>query len=548
MSFEPLKTVKKMKCRFLSFVSVALLAGLVCFTSCKKEEQVVATFTASMEDCGDVRNAKTVLSGTALQWVEGDEIKIHSGTSAVFTATPLDPATTATFATTDGNFADAGSYVAYYPADNNLNQSTVRLPATQESEDGSLIGFPMHAYANGSKNLQFRNLCGVLKVNLQKTGVTVTSIRLTMGSPINGDYTVNDMLSNQATLSSTPISGTGSNTTTLVCNQDITMAHDFYIYLPAGTYSGLTLEITASDGFVCTKGPATGSVVIERSKYSTLTLGGNDLVFVSPYPEGVLPGVFTVVNENNVTCTVHFSKGNLQYKASTTTWRFADHQYDFVGDDTYGNVYENGVKSDNTRIGENRYTGWIDLFGWGTGNNPTASSRFDDYSHFVDWGVNTITGGGAANTWRTLSVVEWDYIFVNRPNASSKRGLATVDEVHGLVLLPDNWTMPNGITSLNTTLSDWTDNEYDVSQWAQMEASGAVFLPASGQGSGQIGEVGPYWSYISAEGNDHPQDYEYTDNDGIGLRFATFNIGLVATGYIGWPSLRLSVRLVRNEN
>ena len=91
-----------MKCRFLSFVSVALLAGLVCFTSCKKEEQVVATFTASMEDCADVRNAKTVLSGTALQWVEGDEIKIHSGTSAVFTATPLDPATTATFATTDG--------------------------------------------------------------------------------------------------------------------------------------------------------------------------------------------------------------------------------------------------------------------------------------------------------------------------------------------------------------------------------------------------------------------------------------------------------------
>ena len=537
-----------MKCRFLSFVSVALLAGLVCFTSCKKEEQVVATFTASMEDCGDVRNAKTMLSGTALQWVEGDEIKIHSGTSAVFTATPLDPATTATFATTDGNFADAGSYLAYYPADNNLNQSTVRLPATQESEDGSLIGFPMHAYANGSKNLQFRNLCGVLKVNLQKTGVTVTSIRLTMGSPINGDYTVNDILSNQATLSSTPISGTGSNTTTLVCNQSINTAHDFYIYLPAGTYSGLTLEITASDGFVCTKGPATGSVVIERSKYSTLTLGGNDLVFVSPYPEGVLPGVFTVVNENNVTCTVHFSQGNLQYKASTTTWRFAEHQYDFVGDDTYGNVYENGVKSDNTRIGENRYTGWIDLFGWGTGNNPTASSRFDDYSHFVDWGVNAITGGGAANTWRTLSVVEWDYIFVNRPNASSKRGLATVDEVHGLVLLPDNWTMPNGITSLNTTLSDWTDNEYDVSQWAQMEASGAVFLPASGQGSGQIGEVGPYWSYISAEGNDHPQDYEYTDNDGIGLRFATFNIGLVATGYIGWPSLRLSVRLVRNEN
>lgn len=40
------------------------------------------------------------------------------------------------------------------------------------------------------------------------------------------------MLSNQATLSSAPISGTGSNTTTLVCNQSINTAHVFYIYLP----------------------------------------------------------------------------------------------------------------------------------------------------------------------------------------------------------------------------------------------------------------------------------------------------------------------------
>ncbi len=535
-----------MKRHVVSFLSVALLAGLVSLTSCKKESQVVATFTATMEDCGDVRNAKTVLSGTALQWVEGDQIMIHSGTNAVFTATPLDPATNATFATTDENFTDEGSYIAYYPADNNLNRNTVRLPATQESEDGSLRGFPMHAYANGSKNLQFRNLCGVLKVNLQKTGVTVTSIKLTMGSPINGDYEVNDMLTNAATLASAPISGTGSNTTTLVCNQSINTAHDFYIYLPAGTYSGLTLEITASDGTVCTKGPATSNVVIERSKYSTLTLGGDNLVFGSPYPEGVLPGLFTVVNENNVTSTVHFSKGNLQYKPITGTWRFAEHQYDFVGDDTQGNVYENGVKCDNTLFYyQSSYAGWIDYFHWCPGNNPMSQ----DFSHFVDWGVNTISGGGAANTWRTLSVVEWDYIFDNRPNASAKRGIATVDGVHGLVLLPDNWTaMPNGITSLNTTLSDWADNEYDVSQWAQMEASGAVFLPASGQGALQIGEVGPYWSYISAEGNDHPQDYEYTDNDGIGLRFATFNIGLVATGYIGWPSLILSVRLVRNEN
>ena len=29
---------------------------------------------------------------------------------------------------------------------------------------------------------------------------------------------------------------------------------------------------------------------------------------------------------------VHFSKGNLQYQASTNTWRFAEKQYDIIGD------------------------------------------------------------------------------------------------------------------------------------------------------------------------------------------------------------------------
>lgn len=229
-----------------------------------------------------------------------------------------------------------------------------------------------------------------------------------------------------------------------------------------------------------------------------------------------------------------------------------------MGDDTYGNVYENGAKSNNTRIGERNYAGWIDLFSWGTGNNPTAWSPRDDYSHFVGWGVNAITGGGAANTWRTLSVAEWAYIFVIRPNASSKRGLATVNGVQGLVLLPDNWTMPNGITSFNTTLSDWADNEYDVSQWAQMEARGAVFLPAAGSRYGgsviNTGVFGNYWSYVSAENNDHPldptnpNDHAYNDADGIGLRFATFGANFIGTGYSSYEYLGHLVRLVRNEN
>ena len=464
------------------------LVSLVALSSCKKDGKVVATFTATMEDCADVHNVKTVLSSNALQWEEGDEIKIHSGNTAVFTATPLSPATKATFTTTDHNFNDAGSYIAYYPAEINGAFNQITLPTTQESEDGSLRGFPMHAYAENSNNLQFHNLCGVLKLNLQKTGVTVTSITLTMNEPINGTYYVNNAMStsNIATLENNPINA--SNATTLVCNQSINEAHDFYIYLPAGTYTGLTLEITTAEGMVCTKGPATSEVVIERSKYSTLTLGSGNLEFL---PIGRKGGLFTINEDGD---QVWFSQGNLQYQASTGTWRFAENQYDYIG-------------SDNSSISAT-YSGWIDLFGWGTGNSPTLNTNnYSDYHTFVDWGVNAISNSvNQSNAWRTLSWNEWDYILNNRANASDKKAIGNINGVGGLILLPDSWTLPLGCTFASgfSTFDennniDWTHNNYTHTQWSAMEVAGAVFLPAAGQrwgtNVGLVGSLGAYWSY-----------------------------------------------------
>ena len=58
--------------------------------------------------------------------------------------------------------------------------------------------------------------------------------------------------------------------------------------------------------------------------------------------EGALSGRFTI-NANGD--QIVFSQGNLQYKDGTG-WRFAEHQWDFVG-------------AWNT-------SDWVDLFGWGT--------------------------------------------------------------------------------------------------------------------------------------------------------------------------------------
>ena len=166
---------------------------------------------------------------------------------------------------------------------------------------------------------------------------------------------------------------------------------------------------------------------------------------------------------------VYFSKGNLPYQASTHSWRFAEHQYDAIG---FGNDQISTT-----------YSGWIDLFGWGTGDNPTnIKTNSDYYPTFTDWGTNAISNGGNnANQWRTLSREEWLYIINNRTNAANLIGKATVANVFGVILLPDEWTLPNGLSFVSGTYPQtYATNNYTADQWALMEAAGAVFLPVTG--------------------------------------------------------------------
>ncbi len=202
---------------------------------------------------------------------------------------------------------------------------------------------------------------------------------------------------------------------------------------------------------------------------------------------GAIKAAFSVSADKKV----YFSKGNLQYQASTGTWRFAENQYDMIGED-------------NANI-SSTYSGWIDLFGWGTsgynGKNPymtsTTGTDYGDGENDIagtnyDWGVyNAISNGGnQAGQWRTLTNEEWRYLINSRDNASSKYGVATVNNVNGLVLLPDSWTLPNGVTFTSGIANDKgseyykTVNNYSSDDWAKMETNGAVFLPATGYRSG----------------------------------------------------------------
>ena len=237
------------------------------------------------------------------------------------------------------------------------------------------------------------------------------------------------------------------------------------------------------------------------------------------YPEGAINGLFTI-NENGD--QVYFSQGNLQYQASTQKWRFAEQQWDYIGNDTCGTVYENGVKCDNT-LASPHYEGWIDLYGWGTsGYNHGAtccypwSPSHDPSDYFAygnydgnlfdqtgqaDWGYNAIlNGGNTENSWRTLTEDEWDYVLNTRSTSSGMRyTMANLNHVNGVVLVPDNWS-DSSYYLFNTSLfgGHYSDNIISAEQWASLEEHGAVFLPAAGMHYGNeiihADERGTYWS------------------------------------------------------
>lgn len=222
---------------------------------------------------------------------------------------------------------------------------------------------------------------------------------------------------------------------------------------------------------------------------------------------GASNSVFTVASGR----TVHFSRGNLQYQASTGIWRFAEYQYDYVGN---GN---NNISS--------TYTGWIDEFGWGTSGWNSGANAYQpwnvgtSYSDFypggsssnnltgvyanADWGVyNAISNGGnRAGMWRTLTKDEWSYLLFSRA-ASTINGetnaryvKAIISGTCGLIIFPDYFTMPSGISypsGINNGSESSINNSYTKSQWSKMEGAGCIFLPAAGM-SGAAGANG-YWS------------------------------------------------------
>ena len=267
----------------------------------------------------------------------------------------------------------------------------------------------------------------------------------------------------------------------------------------------------------------------------------------STNPSGLLSGIFSV----SATKQVWFSQGNLQYigSASTPYWKFAENQWDYLGTST-------GQNSSNQNVDR-------DLFGWGTSGWYSGSQYYmpfdvdnsypysqygppsdhdltEEYAN-ADWGVyNTISNGGnTANTWRTMTLAEWGYVLFTRNTPSRIRfAKAVVNDVNGVILLPDDWDGSNySLAAINNKEASFSSNVISDSSWISIfESRGAVFLPSAGTRAGSsvmyAAVNGYYWTTTSY--NSYQACYLFLGDSKID---------------IGSPSMRYygrSVRLVRD--
>ena len=529
---------------------------------CQKEEKGTVTLGVSIDNG---RHAKVFIDKTNICWHNGDMVYVNSETCA--TSSAAADGSTANLVGVTGS----ASYRAIYPASlvedatadiSGTGGVQVKLPRVQNYEQDSYgdqkVVLPMGAYSDNT-TLTFHSLCPLIKVVissqmtqgfwLDSITVAATDTRLSgVGTATMNEITLDDP-SDIATERAVSLAFNRSNRTKVERGDRNTYV--YYIAAPAFVNKSVTITVWGNRGQYATF--PKGSVSLQSNSISEVFLTVDHLDGEAGLNEGELLGLFSV----SPTRWVHFSQGNLQYQPSTTIWRFAANQYDFVGGTTWdfenesgdirvGNVYLNDNNSSewssNNYVVYPNYAGWLDLFGWGTGADPTFAEYLGDASSnsFVDWGVNAISNGGnMPDVWRTLSGAEWHYLFFERPGAGSRWGLATVCGMKGVILLPDLWS---GMSITSGGENGYGQNTYNVTEWGVMQSAGAVFLPAAGERWYSDGEPtvsysyvsdGKYWSSTVDEYN-NPYYVCFNSDNGIGWP------------YTGNPAMGYSVRLVQD--
>src|SRR5574344_2401560 len=502
------------------FAALALaVAAMPALTSCDKEKSINSgsegekiTLTATVEQpsdaqAGNTTGTKTILDagGAKVNWQVGDVIKIFSTVSGNLETTGsfFTTAATGTKGPFTGTLVENGQapFYAYYPAENinsidaGTGNMTVTLPAVQTYKENSFgkDANPAVAYAASGTDLVFKNLCGMVKLNLYSaTALKVRSISL-MNSTEKlsgaGTVTVNKGTGIPALTMKTDL--TASNYVKLDCGETgVTLSTDsnsptvFYIVVPpsTGTIYGYEVSVQFTDGTTVTgymskSAPINTANKIEQSKYRKMptfaaSISANDYIY-----EEFDYGAGTTI--------------------SSTTWAPVNCGYDATNY-KYGKLYQWGRK-----------------YGQGYDSNDATYPSGDN---IVAGPVALSVGEDAANADKfftnTASATYYDWLSPQNGTLWNS-GTETVPVRTENDPCPTGWRIPTQ-TELYALIGNadgkgnWTTKDGQNGRWfdgttGTTQTSG-VFLPAAGfwyyvGGGYNRLTYGTYWSSTSVSQN-----------------------------------------------
>ena len=544
--------------RFCLFAAVALLAA------CNKEaEQAGIPEGAVMLTTEGyiAHSTKTAVNDKSVVWLSGDQVKLNASTCSV--------SLSGSKAYIASGVPSADPIYGYYPATLTVgtpmsDATTISLPSSYtcsyDGEGNQTIPLPMVAKVTGASpsTIEFKHLTSAVKVVLKNR----TDALLTLDSVIVSSSTLQLCGERDVTIGVGSVSVAEQPATiedsakrvkinfaaSTYINQYTTDADLVEVQVPfwpvAATASDFTIQVYAH----VTGTPAKANTYVFSHSASNPTLLRNQLMTAQveiggSHTTAYRKGVFSV--GPNATDKVYFSQGNLQYQASTSTWRFAENQSDYIGN-AVGNTAPSSSQAD-----------WIDLFGWGTSgyNNKypyMTSTNYLDYANGendiagtnYDWGVHNIisNGGNATNQWRTLTKDEWEYLLFDTRRGNNRYAKGIVTGEQGLIIFPDGFDLASiGITikSCNAPTVSFSTNSFKSGPWSILEAAGCIFLPAASLREGNtVSTVNPRGHYWSST--------HHTTNAGNSflIEFVASNVGTSN----GSRSIGRSVRLVKNAN
>lgn len=238
--------------------------------------QTTMTIIASTESSNATRTALSGndTDGYDVVWSEGDEITVGGYGGNLFGLYEGAGKTSATFFLKGNNNLTDGEYDSFY------RMYTTTLPTKQTYyPDNTIKSSPMHAKVtiSGGKPepAQFHNLCGLLRLKIKekevKDYIEVSQIGISSSQAMAGKFDIVDyaaVMKNEDVFNYITLDCTNNGNNVPLTTDGV----DFYIALPAGTYTNVVIDVTDKNGSVCTKRLASGkSLTIERSKITPAT-------------------------------------------------------------------------------------------------------------------------------------------------------------------------------------------------------------------------------------------------------------------------------------